>query len=159
MINKILNIEEISYSSNLNEENLKKKIEDLFEQRTLRVAGKFTSENKFTAYDKWVVISWDMPNLRRNAAYLRGKISIREKGTLINLQVKPNSILPIFAILSTLIGAVIALKSLSNSEDDKFFLMIGLFFIALGVIYYPVSTLLKNRLRNKIVKYLDLTKV
>lgn len=37
IIQKILNIEEKSYSSNLNEENLKKKIEDLFEQKTLRV--------------------------------------------------------------------------------------------------------------------------
>ena len=123
------------------------------------MSGKLTSENEFTVYDKWSVIGWDMPNLKRKAAYLYGKITKGEKGTLVKLKIKPNSILPIFAILSTLFGVFITLKGLSNTEDDNFFLMIGLVFIALGVIYYPMSTLLKNRLRNKIVKYLDLNKL
>jgi hypothetical protein len=158
MIQKILNIEEINYSSNLNEESLKKRIEDLFEQRTLRVEGKLTNENEFSANDKWVVINWDMPNLRRKAAYLKGKITKGEKGTLIKLKVKPNSIFPVFAIFSALLGIFFTLKSLSYT-GSKFFVILGLAFIALGIIYYPLSTLLKNRLRNKIVKHLDLSKV
>lgn len=159
MIQNILNAEEINYSSNLNEERLKKRIEDLFEQRTLRVEGKLISENEFTAYDKWVVVGWNMPNLKRKAAYLKGEITKGEKGTLIKLKSKPNSVLPIFAILSTLIGVVITILALSNSMGDKFFLIIGFVFIVLGIIYYPMSTLLKNRLRKKFVKYLDLKKI
>ena len=159
MIQKILNVEEISYTSNLNEDNLKKKVENLFKQRTLPVAGRLTSKNEFTAYDKWVVIGWDMPNLKRKAAYLRGKITKGEKGTLIKLIVKPNSFLPIFAILFTLVGFIVTILALSNTTDNKFFLFIGLVFLVLGIIYYPMSILLKNRLRNKIVKYLDLSKV
>jgi len=159
MIKKILNTEEVSYSSNLNVENLKKRIEDLFEQRTLPVSGKLTSKNVFTAYDKWVVINWDMPNLRRKAAYLRGEITKGEKGTLIKLKVNPNSFLPIFAIIATLIGVLMTLITLSNTENNKSFLILGLVFIILGIVYYPMSTLIRNRLRNKIVKYLDLSKV
>jgi len=159
MIQKILNIEEISYSSSLNEERLKKKIEDLFEQRTLRVAGKLTSENGFTVYDKWTVVGWDMPNLNRKAAYLYGKITTGEEGTLLKLKVKPNFILPIFAMLFTLIGVAMTLNALPKTEDDKSCLILGLALIALGIIYYLMSTLLKNRLRNKIVKYLSLKKV
>lgn len=159
MIQKFLNTEEVSYSSNLNEENLKKRIEDLFEQRTLRLAGKLTSENEFTAYDKFVVIAWNMPNLRRQSAYVKGKITQKENGTLIKLKVSPNSILPIFAILATLCGVIITSIALSNTVVDKFFLMLGLVFITLGIVYYPVSKVLRNRLLNKIVKYLDLNKV
>ncbi len=155
----LLNTEEVSYASNLNEERLKKKIEDLFEQSTLRVAGRLTSENEFTVYDTWIVMGWDMPNLKRKAAYLYGIISKREKGTLLKLKVKPNSFLPVFSILSTLIGVVISLIAVSNTNVDKLFFILGLAFLALGVIYYPLSTLLRNRLRNKIVKYLDLNKV
>jgi hypothetical protein len=159
MIQNILNTEEINYLSNLNEEGLKKRIEDLFVQRTLRVEGKLTSENEFIAYDKWVVVGWNMPNMKRKAAYLKGEITKGEKGTLIKLKSKPNSVLPIFAILSTLIGVVITILALANSTGDKFFLIIGFVFIILGIIYYPMSTLLKNRLRNKFVKYLDLEKI
>lgn len=159
MIQKILNTEEVSYSSNLNKEHLKKKLEDLFEQETLRVAGKLTSENEFTAYDKWVVIGWSMPNLKRKAAYLKGKFTNDERGTLIDLKVSPNSILPILAILAMLAGIIISLIMISNTEYDKFFLILGIVLIAVGIIYYPVSTFLRNRLRNRIVKYLDLNKL
>lgn len=79
-----LNTEEESYSSNLNEEHFKKRIEDLFEQKPLRLAGKFTSKNECAAYDKLVVIGWSVPNLRRKSAYLKGIITQGEKGTLIN---------------------------------------------------------------------------
>lgn len=99
-----------------------------------------------------------MPNLKRKAAYLYGKITKTEKGTLVKLKVNPNSFLPIFAILSSLIGTVITLRTLSNTQDDKFLLIIGVVFIALGITYYPLSTLLKNRLRNKVVTFLGLIK-
>ena len=81
MIQKLLNTEELSYSSNLNIEYLKNKIENLFEQPTLRVAGKLTNEDEFTVYDKTIVVGWNMPSVKRKAAYLYGKITKGEKGT------------------------------------------------------------------------------
>jgi hypothetical protein len=42
MIEKILNTKKINYSSNLNEDNLKQKIEDIFQQSNLSFVGKFT---------------------------------------------------------------------------------------------------------------------
>lgn len=159
IIQKILNTEEISYSSNLNVENLKKKVKALFEQKTLRLAGKLTSENEFTAYDKFNVVGWDMPNLKRKSAYLKGKITQEKKGTLIKLKVNPNFVLPAFAMLTTLIGIVLTLIALSNTEADEFSQIIGPIFIAVGIIYYPLSTFFRNRLRNRIVEHLDLSKV
>ncbi|MBD81501.1 MAG: hypothetical protein CL840_21460 [Crocinitomicaceae bacterium] len=159
VIQRILNIEEGSYSSSLNEESLKRKIENLFEQTTLRLAGKLTSENEFTAYDKLVIIGWNMPYLRRKSAYLKGKITQGQNGPLIKLKVNPNSILPIFSILAILSGVIFTLIALSNTQVDKFFLIPGLVLIALGIVYYPVSTLLRNRLRNEMVNYLDLNKI
>jgi hypothetical protein len=160
MIQKILNTEEVRYASKLNFEHLKKKIEALFEQKTLRFKGKLTGENEFTVYDKFNVIGWSMPNLRRKSAYLKGEITQSEKGTLIKLRINPNSILPIFAILSTVVGGfILTFMALSTTKDDTFLSAIGLVFIVLGIVYYPLSTYFRNRLRNKIVKHLDLTKV
>lgn len=158
IVQKLLNTEEVIYSSNLNEESLKKKIQDLFEQKTLRVAGKLTSKNEFTAYDKWIVVAWDMPNLKRKAAYLYGIITKKGTGTLVRLNIKPNSMFTIFAVLSTLAGMIISLITFSNIENNTFFFTLGVFFLVLGLIYYPVSTAIRNRLRNRIVKYLDLNK-
>jgi hypothetical protein len=56
MIQKILNIEEGSYSSSMSQESLRQKIATLFEQSTLPIKGKLTSEDEFTAYDKWSII-------------------------------------------------------------------------------------------------------
>ena len=159
MIQKLLNTEELSYSSNLNIEYLKNKIENLFEQPTLRVAGKLTNEDEFTVYDKTIVVGWNMPSVKRKAAYLYGKITKGEKGTLVKVHIKPNSLLPTFAILATLVGVVISTLTLSNIIANNSFLILGLVFILLGAIYYPVSTVLRNRLRNKFVKFLDLSKV
>ena len=159
MIRRILNIEETNYTTTLNLEGLRKKIEELFNQSTLNMEGKLIGENEFSAYDGWTVVGWNMPNLRRKAAYLKGKISKGEKETLINLKVKPNAVLPVFALLSALIGIVLTAMALSNQIGDQFYLFLGLAFLVLGIIYYPMSILVKNRLRNKVVKYLDLNKV
>lgn len=156
---KILNTEEVNYSSDLNKENLKKKIEDLFKQKSLRVAGKLTSENEFTAYDNLFNLGWNMPYQRKKSAYLKGKITAKENGSLIKLKINPNSYLPIFAIMATIGGVFIILFALLISKDSRFFLIVGLISIALGFIYYPVSTLLRNRLKNKIVRVLDLNEV
>lgn len=158
LIQGILNTQEVSYFSNLNKDRFKERLDNLFVQKALNFKGKFTDNNEFVAYDKLNVIGWNMPNLRRKSAYLKGEITQEENRTLVKLEVKPNSILPIFAILAILGGCIITITALSNIENDKFFSVFGLVLIALGVIYYPVSSLLRNRLRNKIVEYLDLKK-
>ena len=153
---KILNIREVSYSSKLDIESVKNKIEKLYEQKKLRLGGRFINKNEFTVYDKLVVVGWNMPNLRRKSAYVKGKIIAKEEGTILKLTIKPNSILPIFAIFSALIGITITLLTIT---ENKFYLIFGLTFIALGTIYYPLSIFLRNRLHNKIVKYLYLIKL
>lgn len=49
--------------------------------------------------------------------------------------------------------------TLLTTTENKFYLIFGLTFIALGILYYPLSTLYRNRLQNKIVKYLDFIKL
>jgi len=159
IVQRLLNTEEVSYSSNLKQEILMKRIEDLFEKRNLGLTVKLISENEFTAYDKLVVVSWRMPYLKRKSAYLNGKITPTEKGSLIKLKVNPNSALAILAVLSTISGFIFTAMGLLNTEGNSYFLIFGLVFIVLGIIYYSVSTLLRKRLRNKIVNYLDLKKV
>lgn len=156
MMDRILNIEEINYSSSLSEESLKKRIEDLFAQSTLQLVGKLTNEHEFTAYDKLAVIGWNMPGLKRKSAYLKGKITPEKGGTLVKLKTNPNSVLPLFAILATFLGIVITTITLLNAQYNSFVLIFGFILIALGLVYYPMSTFLRNRLRNKIVNHLDL---
>ena len=67
MIEKILNIKKLSYSSNLNAVSLKNKIEDVFDQKTSTLVGKFTNKNEFTVYDKWTIITWYIPNFKRKS--------------------------------------------------------------------------------------------
>jgi len=155
MIEKLLNIKKTSYSINLKQDNLRKKIEDVFEQRTLSLTGQFTSPNEFAAYDKWSIIKWYMPNLKRKSAYLTGKILKSNKGTLIKLNTKPNSILSIFAVFSVFIGIIITIISKSNIENNQF-LIIGFIFIIVGIICYPIGIFLRNRLQNNFEKYLDI---
>lgn len=134
------------------------KIENLFEQENLNINGKLTGNNVFVAYDKLNVIGWNMPNLKRKSAYLKGEIVQNDRGTLVKLQVKPNSILPVFAILAILVGTIITIIALLNTEYDNYYFIFGLALIAMGVVYYPVSSLLRNRLQNKIIDSLDLKK-
>ncbi len=99
-----------------------------------------------------------MPNSKRKSAYLKGKIIKSGKGTLIKLNSKPNSILSIFAILSVFIGIITTIAAELNKENNEF-LSIGLIFITVGTISYPIGIFLRNRLRNNFEKYLDLQKV
>jgi|GEM_PF-4296893 len=46
MIQKILNVEEVSYSSDLSEETLKRKIKDLFEQKSF-TTDRFAYKQKY----------------------------------------------------------------------------------------------------------------
>lgn len=120
------------------------------------MGGRFINKNEFAIYDKLVVVGWNMPNLRRKSAYLKGEIISKEKRTLIKLIIKPNSILPTFAISSIFVGIIIT--SLS-AQGDKLYLILGLTFIAVGILFYPLSIRLRNRLQNKIVSHLNLNKL
>ncbi len=158
MIEKILNTKKINYSSNLNGDNLKQKIEGIFEQSNLSFVGKFTSQNEFTAYDKWTYITWYVPNFRRKTAYLKGKIIKSGKGTLIKLNIKPNPVISIFPILTLIIGIITIIVAESNNENNET-LIFGLIIIAVGILFYLFGIFLRNRLRNNFKKYLDLKMV
>jgi hypothetical protein len=151
MIEKILNIKKLSYSSTLNEVSLKKKIVGVFDQGTSTLVGKFTNKNEFIVYDKWTIITWYVPNFKRKSAYLKGEIVESENGVKINVSIKPNSILSIFAILSSLIGVGLAITA-----DNDQLLFAGLVFITVGIIYYLIGIYLTNRLRKNFEHYLDL---
>lgn len=156
----ILNYENHSYHSSLTFENLKHKTEKLFEQKSLKLGGKLTSSNEFTIHDNLNVIAWNMPNLKRKAAYLKAHISENEKGTLVKLKVNPNLLFPVFSILSTIVGlALITFITLYDVQDYKFIEIAGFVFIFVGIVYYPLSTFFRKRLRDKIVKHLDLKKI
>ena len=155
MIEKILNTKKINYSSNLNEDNLKQKIEDIFQQSNLSFVGKFTSPNEFAAYDIWTYIAWYIPNFKRKTAYLYGEIIKSGKGTLLKLNIKPNPVIAIFPILTILIGIITIIIAESNNKT----LIFGLIIIAVGILSYLFGMFLTSRLRNNFNKYLDLKKI
>ena len=155
MIDKILNTKNISYSSNLNGDNLRQKIEDIFKQSNLSFVGKFTSQNEFETYDKWTYITWYVPNFKRKTAYLYGEIIKSGKGTLLKLNIKPNPVIAIFPILTILIGIITIIIAESNNKT----LIFGLIIIAVGILFYLFGMFLTSRLRNNFKKYLDLKKV
>lgn len=158
MIGKILNSEKVNYSSKLNGDSLRQKIEDIFQQSTLSFVGKFTSQNEFAAYDKWSIISWYVPDFKRKSAYLKGEILNSEKGSLIKLNISSNPMLSIPPIISVLIGIIIIIATKSNIENTRF-LIIGSVFIVVGILYYWIGIFSKNRLRKSFEKNLDLEKV
>lgn len=158
MIGKILNTEKINYSSKLNGDSLRQKIENIFDQSTSNFVGKFTSSNEFAAYDKWSIISWYVPNFKRKSAYLEGKILNSEKGSLIKLNISSNPMLSIPPIISVLIGIIIIVVTNSNIENTRF-LIIGSVFILVGILYYWIGIFSKNRLRKSFEENLDLQKV
>ncbi|WP_139955982.1 hypothetical protein [Flavicella sediminum] len=158
MLGKILNIRKTNYTSDLNEENLKKKVEAIFAQGTLSFVGRFSNKSEFTAYDKLRVVAWHMPNFKRKSAYLKGEIIKLEKGVLLKVHSNPNVILSIFALLSVLIGAAITLAAESIHKNKQFFL-IGCILIIVGILYYFVGRFLRNRLQKNFEQYLGLPKM
>lgn len=158
MLDKILNSKETNYSSSLNEQRIKEKISRLFTHGKLSMAGRFTSENEFAAHDKWTIINWHMPKFKRSAAYLKGQITSSEEGSEIKVNFQPNSLLPTFAIVSAVLGLIAIIAGLFNIEHP-FTLLIGLFFLAVGLFCYFVGQFSTNRLRNRFEKHLDMRKV
>lgn len=133
-----------------------KKIEALKEQSSLRLNGSLTGEHSFSVYDSWNFVAWNMPGLKRKAAYLRGSIAVEDEGQRISLKVKPNAILPVFGIVSSLAGLILTLISFTSGRESMFLFSIGLCFLVLGFIYYLLGRFLRSRLLNKLIKYLDL---
>lgn len=155
MIEKILNIKNINYSSNLNGDNLRQRIEDIFKESNLSFVGKFTSQSEFATYDKWTFITWYVPNFKRKTSYLYGEIIKSGKGTLLKLKIKPNPVIGIFPILTILIGVITSIVAVSNNKTVFF----GLIIIAVGVLFYLFGRFLTSRLRDNFNKYLDLKKI
>lgn len=159
MIKTLLNIEIIRYSSNLSQENVKKRINELFEQKNNNVLGKLTGDNQFVAHDKTDVIGWNMPYLKRKAAYIKGMIKKEENETLIELKIQPNLILSFFAVSSGAFGLILVGLFISSALNSAFLLFIGLIFISLGLIYFPLNKILKNRLQRNFIDLLHLKKI
>ena len=155
MIEKILNIKNINYSSNLNGDNLRQKIEDVFKQSNLSFVGKFTSQYEFETYDKWTYIKWYVPHFKRKTAYLYGEIIKSGKGTLLMLNIKPNPVIAIFPIPTILIGIITLIVADSSNKT----LIFGLIIIAVGILFYLFGMFITSRLRNNFKKYFDLKKV
>lgn len=153
-----MNAKKIKYSSNLNVDGLKHKLEERFDQSPSTFVGSFINQNEFAAYDKWSVIAWYVPNFKRKSAYLKGEILKSEKGTLLNLSMKPNTMLSVGPILSVLFGIILIIATNENTDNSRF-LFIGLFFILIGVLYYAFGIYSRNRLQNNFDKNLDLQKV
>lgn len=156
---KLINIEETNYTSKLSEAELKLQLEHLFNNNTLGLVGRFNSNTEFTVHNKMNIIGWSMPHLKRKSAYGYGTFANTQKGTLLNLLIKPNSILPIFAIAAAITGFILLLVVLLMSEYDGFYLFFGLLLIVLSLVYYPLSIYFRNQLRNKIVNFLELNSV
>ncbi len=154
LISRLLNTEVNKYTTSLSKEKLLKKLEHLLEHKNQNIAGSLASETEFTAYDNTNVIGWNMPHLKRKSAYAKGMVFQSENGALIKLEVTPNVLIPLFAIFAALLGIL-----LISSGANQFLFMIGIVFISMRVFYYPLSTLFRNRLRNKMVEYLNLTRI
>ncbi|MFC5195947.1 hypothetical protein ACFPH8_11445 [Bizionia hallyeonensis] len=158
MVDIILNTKKINYSSNLKADSLKNKIEELFNQSNSTFVGDFTNQNKFSVYDKWSVIAWDVPNFKRKSAYLEGEILKSAKGTLLNLNMRPNTMLSVGPILAVLFGIILIIATRLNTGNSRF-QFIGLFFILVGILYYALGSYSRNRLLNNFEKNLGLQKI
>ncbi|MCY2685741.1 hypothetical protein [Salinimicrobium sp. TH3] len=155
IIEKLLNSSHIIYPSNLKGNKLKQKVEDIFQQRNQGFVGKFVSQDEFEAYDKWTYITWYVPNFKRKTAYLKGKIIDSGEGTSMMLNTRPNPVISILPILIVIVGIITILAAKSYNEDNKTFIL-GLFIIAVGILFYLMGMFLRNRLRKNFKKSFNL---
>jgi hypothetical protein len=158
MIDKIFNIERLEYKSNLSTQDFKNKLDTIFNQGTFNykynLTGKFINDYEFKATDKWTIGLY-IRSFENDPAYLKGKIKATNSGIILNVTVRPNSIFSIFGFLFPIAGifALFATGFGSTNEDG---LIVGLAFVIIGLIFYPLGKFLRNRLRKKFEKYLDL---
>lgn len=155
MIEKILNTESVNFYSDLSGDNLRQKMEDVFNRSGLDFVGEFTGQNEFNTFDKWTCMSWYMPNFKRKTAYLSGEMVKSGKGTLLKLKIKPNPILSILPILAMSISIIMLILARSNNMSVIF----GLATMAVGILFYALGVFLTRRLRNNFKKYFNLKKV
>jgi len=150
MMEKILNQEIARYNSNLSTEEIHKRLKALLEEAENDFDGKITTSGNFEAYSRRNVIGWNMPGLKRKAAYLKGKFSEGENGTRIEL----NASLPLFGFIAIPIGLVMLILGILNHQS--FLIWIGVFFVLLGLFYHRLSTYFRRQLMSKFVKVLGL---
>ena len=157
MMEKILNQEIARYNSNLSTEEIHKKLKALLEEAENDFDGKITTSGNFEAYSRRNVIGWNMPGLKRKAAYLKGKFSEGENGTRIELNASPNASLPLFGFIAIPIGLVMLILGILNHQS--FLIWIGVFFVLLGLFYHRLSTYFRRQLMSKFVKVLGVRKI
>jgi hypothetical protein len=160
MIRKLLMVERVEYKSNLTAQNFKYKLEKIFNQGTFdlkyNLAGKFIGDTEFKVTDKWT-IGIIIKNFEKDPAYLKGKMNETPQGLILEVSVRPNSVFPLFRIISPILG-VFALFSTEFDSQTSDVKMIGLVFIVFGLAFYLLGKFLRYRLRNKFEQYLDLKK-
>lgn len=156
MIDKILNFQRIEYRSKMSARKFKMRLESIFNQKGLKynLSGKFTTERRFKATDKWTIGIY-IRSFERDPAYLKGNVKDSEDGIVVDVIVRPNSIFTLFGFLFPVIG-MIALISTNFGKTNEDGLGVGIGFVIFGLINYPIGNYLRNRLRNKLENYLDL---
>ncbi|TPN87822.1 SoxR reducing system RseC family protein [Aquimarina algicola] len=162
MINQILNIKKLEYTSQQSFEDIKKTLDEIIDPETS--AQKYNTVGKRYG-DKMYKIKEDTPRYwwhnnkhleEQEKASLIIKIKPTTNGTHLNITARPNFTGSIFAILFPLIGIFFSWIFETTKEGYSALLVLGLPFIGLGLYLYLEGRYFRNRFLKRIISYLDI---
>ena len=143
----MLKLKTTTFNSSLTPEQLSFKLRTIFNASNKSFSGKLSDTNHFEAHDKWTIIGWNVPYLKRKAAYLKGEISESEQGSRVKISAQSNSVISYFGFFSIIVGFVIFALSFFSDEQLNL-LVFSIVFMVIGILCFPASLLFKKRLLN-----------
>ena len=143
------------FNTKLSVDEITQKLADSFHSESEKFGGRFLSISEFTFFDRLNVIAWNMPSLKRKAAYLKGSISSSNTGSNLHVEISPNPILPWFAIVAFATSLSLFGLNLIGIGSFSFNLIVGSMLLSISLIYYPLSLFFRNRLKNRLFSVLE----
>lgn len=157
MKDKLLKIQRFDYKLSWNSDELRERLEDIFSQKIFKfehnLHGKFIDKSKFRIIDKITLGVYLQGG--GDPAYIFGEIEEYNSHVKIHVSARPSPIFPIMGWILPVIGLILIFSGFWEHIDISK-IMAGLLLLFLGILSQKIGEFLRNRLRNKFERALDL---
>lgn len=157
MKDKILKIQRVEYKLLWNGDEFRERLKDIFSQEMFRfkhnLHGKFINKDKFRIIDKITLGVYLQGG--GDPAYIVGEIQEIDNHARIRISARPSPIFPLMGWTLPIIGFILIFSGFwVNINISK--IIAGLFLLFIGILSRKTGEFLRNRLRNKFERALDL---
>lgn len=150
------------YTSSLSMDRFINAVDDLSNQKNsiVSLVGKFNNDNEFEMTSKWKVGPFTYCSSLYRPTIIKGYIFKNDNAqTQVNILVSPHSFVQLLFFVLPIFYAVIFFTIESSQKDLEFYILICTSFILTPIILLLFGMFLKNRLKNRFIKYFNLSQI